>query len=232
MKKEIQKISKRIEKEIETRRCSMNKMLDIMRAESECSNEDFESMLADVLNKMKIRDRILNKTERLLLALDADYPNATLSRFKKKSDILNIQSRKEKQSQKDLDQSLCALVYYCLDLCQHDLPIINEQTYIYVLACEMGKYYIGQTKNVAHRFMQHKYGYGATWTTLNPPIALIECIPSTDIATNAKDAEMIHTKKYMAEYGIENVRGAAYSQIILSEASKRTLRHYLNSSNI
>ena len=203
-----------------------------MRAESNYSNEAFQNLLIDVLNKKKIRDRIFDKTERLLLALNMDYPKATLSRVEKKMDILDIQSRKEEQSQEDLDKSLRMVVEYCLNLSQLHVPVIKEQIYIYVLACEMGKYYVGQTKNVARRFIQHKHGYGAAWTALNPPIALVECIPSSEIATNAKDAELLYTKKYMAEYGIENVRGAAHSQVILSEASKQTLYRYLHTSNI
>ena len=41
----------------------------------------------------------------------------------------------------------------------------------------------------------------------------------------------IYTKKYMAEYGIENVRGAAYSKLDLSEAEIALLKKEICSAN-
>jgi len=196
------------------------------------STAELEELLGDTLKKTDDRDRLLNKTQRLLLALDADYPNDSLDRFQKRLDILAIQSRKEEELQLAFQQSMRELGHYCLNKSRLDTQIDtasdHQQTYIYVLKCEMGKYYVGQTRNIAQRFIQHKQGHGAVWTSLNPPISLIECVLSTDVAMNAGEAELLYTKKYMCEYGFDNVRGAAYSQVILSEAQKQKLQQWSN----
>ena len=190
-------------------------------------NEEFEALLTDVLKKMDMNKKISDKTERLLLALNVDYPNASLNRIKKKIDILDIQSCKKKKNEAELEQSQRSLIQFF----EQPTTTKEEEIYVYVLKCEMGKYYVGQTTDIAQQFIQHKHGFGAAWTAFNPPISLIECNAASDFATNPKEAVLIQTKKYMLEYGIENVRGSKYSQLILSEAQKKRLRHSLASLN-
>jgi len=92
--------------------------------------------------------------------------------------------------------------------------------YIYILALEQGKYYIGKTMNPTFRVEDHFQGNGSVWTKKYKPIKVVELIPDCDDYDEDK-----YTKKYMDKYGIENVRGGSYSTIQLSEPTKNHLIH-------
>jgi predicted GIY-YIG superfamily endonuclease len=89
---------------------------------------------------------------------------------------------------------------------------------IYVLRLASGKYYVGSTDNVDRRVAEHFAGTGAAWTNLYRPQQLVEQRESTSLF----DEEKV-TKEYMARYGIENVRGAAYTAVNLSLDDFKTL---------
>lgn len=84
--------------------------------------------------------------------------------------------------------------------------------YLYVLKLEHDKWYIGKTNNVESRYEQHVNGNGSAWTRLHKPIELY----LSRYTINAHD-ENNTTKDYMKEYGIDNVRGGAYTFIELTE---------------
>jgi GAG-polyprotein viral zinc-finger/Ricin-type beta-trefoil lectin domain/Zinc knuckle len=81
---------------------------------------------------------------------------------------------------------------------------------IYVLLLEHEKYYIGRTSNIDSRVSSHIEGTGSEWTKLHKPLTTVETIQNADLFDEDK-----YTLKYMAKYGIENVRGGSYSQVIL-----------------
>ena len=90
---------------------------------------------------------------------------------------------------------------------------------IYLLELTNGKYYVGKSKNVEKRYLKHKNGEGAQWTALYPPIK-----EPIILKTNADIFdENTYFKKYVIEYGIENVRGDSYCQIQLSTEYKNQL---------
>jgi len=90
---------------------------------------------------------------------------------------------------------------------------INERELkIYVLKCQEGKYYIGKTYNFMRRYDDHLSGKGAFWTRRYRPIEIVELVGNVD-----KFDEDKYVWKYMEKYGIENVRGGSYSQMILNE---------------
>ena len=82
---------------------------------------------------------------------------------------------------------------------------------VYILKLQDEKYYVGKTDNLDVRIKQHFDGCGCAWTNKYPPTEVIEKIENCDNF----DEDKI-TKQYMARYGIENVRGASYSQIELN----------------
>ena len=91
-----------------------------------------------------------------------------------------------------------------------------------MLQCEKGKYYVGKTTDVMRRFEEHKSGKGSAWTTKYKPTKLIEC----RVITSPHD-ENNTTKDYMKKYGIDNVRGAGYCQVVLPEGTLSLLQNEL-----
>lgn len=83
---------------------------------------------------------------------------------------------------------------------------------IYVLKLASGKYYVGKSADVAQRFKQHMSGRGSTWTGLYKPVSIVETRP-----INSPFDETNVTKEYMKKYGMDNVRGGAYSKTDISE---------------
>lgn len=97
---------------------------------------------------------------------------------------------------------------------------------VYVLKLENDKYYVGRTtKPVTERFNEHLSGQGSAWTALHKPIRIIENIEYADDFDEDK-----YTKKYMSLYGINNVRGASYVSVELSEFQIKSLEQELCSS--
>jgi hypothetical protein len=83
---------------------------------------------------------------------------------------------------------------------------------IYVLLLEEEKYYVGKTDQPLElRFHQHERGYdGSAWTRQYPPIEIVHHYERT-----GEFDEDNEVKRFMLQYGFENVRGGTYSQIML-----------------
>jgi hypothetical protein len=97
---------------------------------------------------------------------------------------------------------------------------------VYVLECSDGKYYVGRTNDFSKRLDMHLNGSGSFWTRRYPMVRVI------DINWNAdKFDEDKYVIKYMDKYGIDNVRGGSYSQMILNEDLKKTINRYLVTAN-
>ena len=96
---------------------------------------------------------------------------------------------------------------------------------VYVLQLANNKYYVGKTTDVLKRFNEHKSGNGSAWTNLHVPKKILECRP----LNNDHDENNL-TKDYMKKYGVENVRGGAYTQTSLPEPVKSVLNTELNST--
>ncbi len=97
---------------------------------------------------------------------------------------------------------------------------------VYVLECSDGKYYVGRTNDFSKRLDMHLNGSGSFWTRRYPMVNVI------DINWNAdKFDEDKYVIKYMDKYGIDNVRGGSYSQMILNEDLKKTINRYLVTAN-
>jgi len=93
---------------------------------------------------------------------------------------------------------------------------------LYILQLQDNKWYVGKTADLAARFRQHQSGAGSAWTRMYPPVGIQE-------SRRLKDSydETNTTKEYMKKYGIDNVRGGAYAQPILTEEVEKVLRQEL-----
>ena len=98
---------------------------------------------------------------------------------------------------------------------------------IYVLKCKNNYYYIGKTRDVDRRFAEHLSGdFGSEWTRLHSPIDIIENVPM-----KSKFDEMIKTLEYMDKYGIENVRGAQWSNKTLTKEQRNEIERQINTDS-
>lgn len=79
---------------------------------------------------------------------------------------------------------------------------------VYVLKCEDDCYYIGITTCLNQRLGQHWAGDGAKWTRLHKPVSVVDIVyPATLVSENEI------TKKYMALYGEDKVRGGSWCKV-------------------
>ena len=97
---------------------------------------------------------------------------------------------------------------------------------IYILKLENDKYYVGKTEYLDIRIEHHITGKGSVWTKKYKPVKIIEIIPNCDDFDEDK-----YTIMYMSKYGIENVRGGSYCELILNEERKNNLNNILNGAN-
>ena len=92
---------------------------------------------------------------------------------------------------------------------------------IYALQLVDSKYYIGKTtKTVSERFTEHITKSEVSWTSLYKPEIILEAYHSS----NPFEEDNL-TKKYMFDYGIENVRGGSYTKITLDDWQLKALEH-------
>lgn len=94
---------------------------------------------------------------------------------------------------------------------------------IYILQLIENKFYVGSVKNVSKsneinmeniqkNILLEVNGYGSEWTRKYKPIRLV------DVCYTCKEGdEDKYTKIMMSKYGIKNVRGGTYNEIILSD---------------
>ena len=95
---------------------------------------------------------------------------------------------------------------------------------IYVLQCEKGKYYVGKTSDIDRRFAEHLSGEGGSeWTRYYRAQQIIEVE-----TMNSPFDEMKKTLEYMERFGIDNVRGAQWSNIELTSHQRDEIMIAIN----
>jgi len=82
-------------------------------------------------------------------------------------------------------------------------------SFIYVLALQNDKYYVGFTCNPNQRIKEHFVGKGSEWTRKHKPISVLE------IYVGDSQEEKSKTLQLMSEKGWENVRGYCWCQVDL-----------------
>ena len=99
----------------------------------------------------------------------------------------------------------------------------KENITIYILRLKQGRYYVGKTeRDINIRLMEHKRENGSEWTRKYPVLDL--CEKHENQSTFDEDK---FVKKFMQNFGIDKVRGGAYSSIRLGKNQKETLKKEL-----
>ena len=98
-------------------------------------------------------------------------------------------------------------------------------TNIYILRLIQNNFYIGKSNNPMKRIQQHIAGKGAAWTKKHPPLEVEKII----LNVSAFDEDKF-VKMYMAEHGIDKVRGGAYVKEELDTCQKGHLMHEIRAS--
>ena len=103
---------------------------------------------------------------------------------------------------------------------------MNKLFSIYVLKIEKGKYYIGKSFNPLKRFNEHLIGKGAQFTKKYQPLQIEKIYEN---ASNYDEDKYV--KKYMNDYGIDNVRGGSYSNEFLTNCERKLISKELKTAN-
>jgi hypothetical protein len=89
---------------------------------------------------------------------------------------------------------------------------------IYVIECEYGKYYVGKSKDVDVRLLNHFTNNGSEWTKLYKPVKVLGQYDNCDDFDEDK-----YTIQMMEKYGINNVRGGSFVRIKLDESDQKVI---------
>jgi predicted GIY-YIG superfamily endonuclease len=100
----------------------------------------------------------------------------------------------------------------------------GRESYIYVLKCEKGKYYVGRTDNPSKRLDDHIRDNGSAWTKKYKPTKIM-CLEK-----GSKFDEDKKVKECMSNFGIDNVRGGSYSSIELEETKINVIQKEINNA--
>lgn len=92
-------------------------------------------------------------------------------------------------------------------------------TNVYALKLADGKYYVGKSDNIDQRLGSHFSGDGSAWTRKHTPVKVMEV---RENVSRFEEDKM--TKEYMEKYGIDNVRGGAYTQVELPDEFRESLQ--------
>jgi len=92
-------------------------------------------------------------------------------------------------------------------------PDTAQERYLYVLECDGGRYYIGQTTNIKTRFKKHSIGKGSWFTREYKPVKIVH-ERHIGLATQSAAAKLEDelTIEWMKKHGIDKVRGGALIQ--------------------
>lgn len=97
------------------------------------------------------------------------------------------------------------------------------ERFIYCLALEDNKYYIETSKSISTRLSLHRSRTACAWTSRHTVIDVVEIISAN--YTSENDV----VERYMALYGVDNVRGGSYSSVKLRDRDYKYLRRKIPS---
>ena len=92
------------------------------------------------------------------------------------------------------------------------LPSVTEW-YVYVLELIGGYYYVGKTRDMQRRTLEHfvSINAGAEWTRAHKPVRVLQVISVPESCLPPSVYENMVTKQHMIKFGIESTRGGSYT---------------------
>tara|TARA_B100000989_G_C19527512_1_gene467722 strand:+ start:2698 stop:3228 length:531 start_codon:yes stop_codon:yes gene_type:complete len=100
------------------------------------------------------------------------------------------------------------------------------QMWVYILRLENKKYYVGKTNTPTTRLFEHFNKNGSIWTKKHKPIDILRIYENCDRFDEDK-----YTIKTMSDFGIDNVRGGSFCQLILSKEERLVIEKMIKSAN-
>jgi GIY-YIG catalytic domain len=96
--------------------------------------------------------------------------------------------------------------------------------FLYVLALQHNKFYVGKSQNLEERIKDHKNGRGTAWTKRYQPIEVLVQRPLSN-----QHEENNVTLDYMDRYGMDNVRGGSWCRMKLTDTDRTYIRQMIDS---
>ena len=106
----------------------------------------------------------------------------------------------------------------------------NDKKSLYIIFCKDGKFYVGVTDNDLLRWEGH-LGGNCPFTKKYTPLLMLSEELRGDNQSVGKHAENNLTYDLMHKFGIDNVRGGAYSKPDLNESDKKNIQREIESIN-
>ena len=94
---------------------------------------------------------------------------------------------------------------------------------IYILRLDGDKYYIGGSNFPDYSIENHFNGKGVHWTMKYEPLNVVEIVQGR----KNEDIDK-YTLEYMNRYGINNVRGGTFSNVILTNYQMNIINQLFN----
>lgn len=101
---------------------------------------------------------------------------------------------------------------------------LRDVSYVYVLECENGCFYVGSTKDIVSRWEEHtSIRGGSKWTSIYKPVRIshIEEVSNAHIA----GLELRLTAEHMLKHGVNRVRGAMWCGIQAFDSTSIPMLH-------
>ena len=98
--------------------------------------------------------------------------------------------------------------------------------YIYVLALENNKYYVGKTCSPIVRIHNHFNNKGSAYTRTHKPVEIKEIRSDCDDFDEDKT-----TLEYMCKHGIDNVRGGSFTQLEFDDTTRHFIQRMINGAD-
>uniref|UniRef100_A0A6C0KVX8 CCHC-type domain-containing protein n=1 Tax=viral metagenome TaxID=1070528 RepID=A0A6C0KVX8_9ZZZZ len=98
---------------------------------------------------------------------------------------------------------------------------------VYVLRLKENRFYISKTNNIKKCYRDHLNGTVCAWTRMYSPLLMEKVIPNV-----GDEMVDILVKEYMLQYGVNNVRGGRFQDIILDEKELWSAFMYCNHCHI